>query len=134
MSFSDDIAAKLHTASLGTVGTDIFVNSTAVLPGGKGPYAHIRDTGGPDNVRRHSRVTQPYRRPSCQVMVYATDAATCKARAWAMFAALTGIRNATVNGAFYLEIEPVGSEPADMGKDGVGRQRFSFNVGSMRQF
>ena len=132
MSFAEDLVVKLGPA-YGTIGVDVFINATAKLPAGVGPYTALRDTGGAGNVRVHDHVTRPYRRPSCQLVVHATNGPTAKAKAEAAFVALCGVRNATVNGNFYLEIEPT-QDPFDMGTDSIGRQRFAFNIQSYRQF
>lgn len=132
MSLADDVAVKL--ASVSGYGTEIYINSAAKLPDGIGPYTHVRDTGGPSDIRVHSRPAAPYRRPTCQVVVHATSAVTAKQKAWAALSALVGIRNMEINDSFYLEMDPVATVVTDIGPDSRGRARFAFNVSSLRQF
>lgn len=132
MAFADDIATKIIALSLGTaVGTDIFLGSTAAIPGFKssnlsvGPYISLIDTGGTGALRTHGT---KYPRPTLQVVVRAASAVLAKAKAVALHEALDGLYNVTINSTFYLEITAV-QDVMDMQKDETGaRSRFGFNL------
>ena len=140
-SFGEDVVAKIIAAGKGVaVGTDIFTSTRASIPSNgssaAGPFTSVLDTGGPEPVRRHNRVTNPYQRSTLQIVVRATSAVVAKAKARELFALFVGIRNMklTTGGPFYLEITPTQSEPFDMDLDEIGRSRFGFNLRALKTF
>lgn len=134
MAFTDDIVTVLSAASLGAVGTDIFIGARAAIPAGDGPYLSLIETGGTAPMERHDHVGTPYQQPSMQLVARAKGATVARIRARAAYNALVGIRNQTINGTTYLWIRPV-QEPFDLGIDETGRRsRFVFNIQVLKTF
>ncbi len=131
--FEDDVVTLAATAGLGTFGTDIFVSPSAKIPVGAGPYTQVIDTGGATPERTHNSVVVPaYIRPSAQIVVTALSHAVAKAQARALYLALVGVRNQSVSGVWYREINPL-QEPFDLPNDENGRARVAFNVTAIRR-
>ena len=132
--FLAEIVAKLVADGVGTGGTDIFVSSKSVLPDGDGPYISLHQTSGFAPLRTQNSVSAPaYIRPSAQVVVRASVYSVAQAKAQAVYNSLTGVRNTTLSGTFYREIE-VQQEPSDMGQlDAKGRAQVVFNFTAIKQ-
>jgi hypothetical protein len=95
--FQQEVLSVLTAASVGTLGTTIFVGSKAVLPTGPGPYLVIWAYGGLSGVRTHDVTSGPaYERPTVQLRSHALNPAAAEAMCRAAYAALVGIRNTSV--------------------------------------
>ncbi len=128
--FADDMVVLLATASVTVTG----IGAKYKLPPGDGPYTILAETGGTSPERTQNTVATPaYLRPSLQVVVHAKDQAVARALAKTALLALTGIRNQTINGVWYREINTVQSEPMDLGQDDAGRARCSFNIDAIKR-
>lgn len=127
MSHLDDIATALQSASVGTIGTDLFKGrmpetpvacvSLQTYPGRAPQYVEEQSTPG-------------YERPAFQVMVRNSDHATAETKARAAFDALTLIRNVTVGGTRFLAIRPYQS-PFELSRDENDRVLYAFNFEAM---
>ena len=130
----DDLEVLIEGAGLGTLGTDLFFGSNADIPTGSGPYTQIIITGGTTGIRIHNKVDgDDISRPGFQVVVKANSYRTAETRALALYRLIAAVRNATINGTFYLDMRPTQSKPFDGGIDNVGKAQSKFNVLAMRQ-
>ena len=120
MAFLDDLASVLQTAGVGTIGTDIFLSSAAVIPQGNGPYITLAETGGMAPTRVANYRVPNTQRPTAQVLVRASTYPAARTMIDAAYFALDGIFNATLSGTFYLSVT-ARQEPTDMGFDSTGR-------------
>ena len=125
--FLDEIATRLAAQSVGTVGTNIFKGSRAMIPNGDGPYLSLTETGGTAPGRIHNVATAHPQRPSAQVAVRAKNYATARAMAHAAYNALDGVSNTTLSGTFYQSIRAM-QEPTDIGTDSIERVMIVFNI------
>lgn len=89
-----EVGKVISTASLGTLGTDMWIGPSVNIPAGDGPYIQIIDTGGIAPDEPHSGEIQE--RMSVQIVVRATSFATGRSRALAIWRELHGQRNVTV--------------------------------------
>lgn len=129
MSFLDDIAARLVSQGVGTIGSSIFLGSRAAIPAGDGPYISLTETGGTAPTRIQNQASVATQRPSAQVLTRAKNYVTARAKAKAAYDALDGIFNTTLNGTFYVSVT-ARQEPTDIGLDdaGPGRPMIVFNI------
>lgn len=122
----DDLASKLQTDGVGTIGTDLFKSSASAPP--QGTSVVIVETGGtsPDNT--HNAVTAPaYRNPGFQITARAATYTIAQTKALAAYTSLVAIRNETLGSNFYQRVRPLG-ELIDLGRDDKGLFRVAFNV------
>ncbi len=127
MSLLDDLAARLVAQGVGTLGTNIFIASKAVIPTGAGPYLSLGGTGGVAPTRIQNKTTPNTRRPTVQVLVRASTTQAAMTMAEAAYAALDGVFNTTLSGVFYLNIK-ARQDITDMGLDASGRIQLVFNL------
>lgn len=132
MSFLDDVAARLVAQGVGTLGTNIFLSSKAVVPTGNGPYLSLIETGGTGPTRVHNKAGASTLRPTAQVLTRAVSYPAARAMAKAAYDALDGVWNTTLSGTFYQKIT-ARQEPTDIGLDGAGRVMVVFNVDAQKQ-
>lgn len=125
--FLDDIAARLVTAGVGTLGTDLFLSSAAIVPAGNGPYISIQETGGSAPTRVQNQAGAKTQRPTAQLLIRASTFPTARTKAKSAYDALDGQFNVTLNGIYYLSIT-ARQEPTDLGLDGSGRPQVVFNI------
>lgn len=133
--FADDLVTLFQDASLGTFGVDIFTGAEAAIPFLPSGTIHIRDTGGSGIERTQNKVTTPaYLNPSAQIMCRAATKVRAKALAQACFDKVLTVKNAMIAPAdyssytFYREINPLQSEPIDLGADDRKQFRYAVNV------
>jgi hypothetical protein len=117
-----DVATKLQTAGVGTLGSSIFVGPIRGVSAAV-PIAavFIVGTGGPRAERTLGRTTE-IRRPTVQVMIRAADHAAGLTKARAVRAAL---HNATISG--YGDVEALQPDPIYVGLDSQEHELFSIN-------
>lgn len=130
----DELAARLVSQSVGTLGTNIFTGSSAVIPTGTGPYLTLSETGGAGPTRVQNASTPFTQRPTVQVLVRAKRIAgvqeaypAARAMSKLAYSALDGIFNTLLSGTFYLRLV-ARQEPTDMGIDAAGFANVVFNV------
>lgn len=122
-----DIAARLAAKGLGTVGTNIFVNTKPSTPdnliavfGYAGqPLERTHDTSGNDH-------------PGIQVWVRNTSAGTARTNIEKVYNNLDGITNTTLTSTFYLGIW-ANQSPEPMGQDENGRTEFVVNFSTTKR-
>lgn len=132
MPWLEDVASLITAAGAGTLNVDTFLSTAASVPAGVGPYTLLVETGGMGLERLHSDdvgvLNAPaYERPGMQITVRATSYVTARTRARAVFDAVDGVFNTTINGTRYLEIIAL-QRPFDMGPDDSKRVRLAFNI------
>lgn len=135
MSFLDDMATRLVSQGVGTLGVNLFISSAAIIPTGMGPYLSLNETGGLAPTRVMNARLPNTQRPTAQVLVRAGRIASvqeaypaARAMAWLAYQALDGNFNVTIGGAFYLSVM-ARQEPTDMGLDATGlRVQVVFNI------
>jgi hypothetical protein len=133
MPFLDEIANKLVSASVGVLGTNIFLGSGAVIPAGDGPFMTITETGGSAPTRVHNVAAAHTQRPTAQIAVRAKSYATARAMAKLAYSALDGVFNTTLSGTFYQKIT-ARQEPTDIGlEEGTARRMIVFNIEAEKQ-
>ncbi len=133
MAFEDDLVVRLVAQGVGVYGTNIFISTKAVIPAGDGPFLSIVVTGGTSPLRTHNSVAAPaYQRPSAQLTARASTYAAAMVMARAAYDALVGVRNITINGVYYRELNPT-QEPFDNGMDSAKRSCASFNVEAVKR-
>lgn len=125
--FLDDIATHLVQHGVGTVGSDIFLGSKAVIPEGDGPYLSLIETGGSAPTRIHNKKSANTQRPTAQVAVRAKSYLVARTMAASAYVALDGVYNTALSGAFYLSIT-ARQEPTDIGLDALKRPMIVFNI------
>jgi hypothetical protein len=114
--FSSDCRTLIEGASLGTFGTDLFIGSGANIPTDDGPITQLRETGGGGPEHTHDGpVTGSYVFPSVQLIVKAADHDVAMARAVAISAVLSAVRNQLINATWYRRIRRL-QEPFDVGQ------------------
>lgn len=132
MGFTEEIAAILSNAGVGTPEVNIFGSSLKKIPRGDGPFLSITETGGtdPDNTQ-NSTAIPAYRRPGAQIVVRAATKPAAETMAFGAYNALFAIRNERVTtettSTWYRKIRPL-QEPADIGLDPLSRIKLVFNV------
>lgn len=133
MPLLDEIAARLVAQGVGTVGSNIFLGSKAVIPAGDGPYISLTETGGMFSIRTHNGT--PVAQPTAQILCRAENYMTCRTKLKAAFDALggdKGLHNITLSGTFYQSLIPR-QQLTDIGLDGKGRVMIVFNIEAMKQ-
>jgi hypothetical protein len=91
--WEEDLATLISNASLGTLGTDMFLGSLAVLPDGNGPYILILDTGGITPAETMNGDIDE--RLSAQITVRGVPS-TARPRALSIWREIHGFRNGTI--------------------------------------
>jgi hypothetical protein len=129
MAFLDDLASVLVGGGLGTLGTDLFLSSRAVVPAlPSGSTVHIIETGGTAPHNTHNSTASPaYLQPGAQITVRANDYRVAITKARAVYESLYGIRNEFIGSGWYLWVKPL-QEPFDLGVEDNGQSRVAFNV------
>lgn len=133
MSFLDEVAARLASLGVGTVGSDIFLGSKAVIPTGDGPYLSLIETGGTGSRRTHNGT--PVAKPTAQILSRAksyTVARTKLKAAWDALGGDKGLHNVTLGSTFYQSITPR-QQFGDIGLDGSARPMIVFNIDAEKQ-
>ena len=128
MPFLDEIAARLVTQGVGTLGTNIFASSKAVIPVGNGPYLTLIETGGSGSAKTQNDTATE--RPTAQLSCRASTVSAARTMLKAAYDALggaNGLYNATLSGTMYLSIT---ARPniTDIGFDSAGRAFLTFNI------
>jgi hypothetical protein len=115
-----DLAIILRNAGL----TPVFVGQFPATPD---ELVTIRSTGGVGPLETHDGAC--YERPRVQVIVRAKDEATAAARVRIAYRALRKIRNAIINGTYYLAVKAIDGI-ADLGTDEQNppRRLMTFNA------
>lgn len=115
---AEEIADKLETEGLGTVGTDIFIGH---LPDTPNNAVVVIDTFGdaPDP-------SLPIENPRFQVLVRNTAYSTGRAKLDAIMTALHKLANVTL-GSTYVYAVLANSGGGHIGRDEAGRDEFSMN-------
>jgi hypothetical protein len=128
MPFLDEIANRIQSLGIATLGQNMFLSSKSSVPDGNGPYISIIETGGTGSRRtQNDTATQ---RPSAQILVRASSYPTARAKAVEVYNALggdNGLYNTMLNGTFYQQIVPV-QQVNDLGLDQLSRARVAFNI------
>jgi hypothetical protein len=127
MSFLEEVAGRLVSQSVGTLGSNIFLGSKAVIPPGDGPYLVLIETGGSAPTRVQNKASANTQRPTAQISVRAKTTPVARAMAKAAYDALDGVFNTTLSSTFYQSIT-ARQEPTDMGLDAVARPVIVFNI------
>lgn len=125
--FLDEIAAYLATQGVGTVGSNIFLGSKAVIPSGAGPYLSLTETGGSAPTRIHNKASANTQRPTAQILVRATSYLAARTMAKNAYLALDGTYNTVLGAVLYHSIT-ARQEPTDIGLDAQDRPMISFNI------
>lgn len=92
--WEEEIAARLASVGLATLGIDTFIGQKATIPTGDGPYATILNTGGGAPMDTHNG--DGYERLAAQIIVRAKSYTAGRTRIHAIWRALDGIANATI--------------------------------------
>ncbi len=130
--FLDDLASRLVAAGVGTLGVNLFLSSTAVIPTGNGPYITLTETGGTSPVRTQNAAAAATQRPTAQIAVRGASYGAVRQKAKDAYYALDGTWNTVLNGVTYLSIT-ARQEPTDIGLDEAGRATVVFNVDAVKQ-
>lgn len=137
MGMIEELGTLLQTASVGTLGTSLFLN--ALPDATTGVAAAVYEYPGMQAMEKFGGSLPAWERPRVQVVVRSTAppggsgiASPVNARAkvdlaWRAFIAVTNQRVPTSTGSYYLRIEPLQS-PALLERDDRGRVLFSFNA------
>lgn len=143
--FLDDIATLLEGAGISA--TRILASSQRNLPSedeiDSVGILHLRQYRGLAPERTHNSTTRSaqgvvlsaspaWQRPQCQVLVVAPTFAAANALSYTAYYALVAVRNRTVNGCRYREIDAL-QEPFDDGSDDNGHARVVFNVRAIKR-
>lgn len=130
--FADEIAARLVADGIFTQAT-IYIGLKLTVPAGAGPFIQLVETGGSGPERTQNSVTKPaYVRPSMQLLITSSSQATNEAKAKAVYDSLVKVRNMTLSGTWYREINP-DQEPFDFPLDGSQRPRRGFNISTIKR-
>lgn len=119
------IAAYLQTLGLGTVGTNIFVNTKPATPDN---LISVFGYAGRAPERTHDGSGNS--RPGIQVWVRNASAGTGRSTIESAFNALDGLSNTSLSGRYFLIVNALQS-PEPMGKDENGRTEFSVNFSTI---
>ena len=137
--FLDDLSARLVAQGVGVANTSIFLSSMTVIPTDVGKSGKpksillIRETGGAGPERTHNDGAVPaFQRPSAQLMAVAPLYADAYVMARKAYDALVTVRNMTLSGTWYREINPL-QEPFDLGPDAANRAQVAFNVTAIKR-
>lgn len=114
----DDIATKLQSEGIGTIGTNIF---KSYLPETVDTGLVVLDTGGaqPDPYL-------PTKEPTFQIFIRAEDYATGRQMMDDVRTALHQTKNTTLGNTYFYFILAI-SEGGHIGRNEVGRDEFSIN-------
>lgn len=124
----DEIRDRLVAQGVGVYGSTIFNASTALIPGGDGPFISLTESGGSGSLRTHNGTAVA--RPSVQVLTRGKNYSVTRTKAKQAFEALggdKGLHNVTLTGVFYQNITPR-QQPTDIGLDANARVMISFNI------
>jgi len=131
MSFPEEIRTRLTSLGAGT-STDVLIGPASAIPP-TGAYTHLTETPGLTPERTQNAVTTPaYQRPSMQITIGAASWSLARARAKAAYDALVGVRNTTLSGTWYREVN-LDQEPFDFPLDVAGRPRVIFNISAVKR-
>ena len=133
MPFLDELAARLTAQGVGTVGSNIFLGSKAVIPAGDGPYISLIETGGTGSLRTHNGTAVS--RPSAQILCRAKSYLTARSKLKAAFDAFggdQGLHNVTLSSVFYQNIVPR-QALTDIGLDADARVMIVFNLDAEKE-
>ena len=123
----DELAARLVSLGIGTIGASIFLGSKAIIPVGDGPFITLTETGGSAPTRIHNKNPVNTQRPTAQIAVRAKSYLVARQKAKDAYAALDGVYNTSLSGVLYHSIT-ARQEPTDIGLDDAGRPLIVFNV------
>lgn len=129
MSFLDEIAAKLVSANVGVLTTDLFLGARPVIPNGVGPFMNIAETPSVGPMRTHN---SRYQRSSGQFTARAMTYQAARSKAKAAYDALIDVNNVELSGTFYLAIY-LDSEPFELSLDAQNRPRVVFNFTALKE-
>jgi hypothetical protein len=129
--FLDEIAARLVAQGVGTIGSNIFLGSKAVIPTGVGPYLSLIETGGSSPLRIQNVAAAHVQMPTAQVAVRAQSYLLARTMIKAAYLALDGVYNTSLSGVFYQSIT-ARQEPTDIGLDALDRPLLVFNIVCMK--
>lgn len=115
--FLDDIGDLLETAGLGAVGAVIF---SPDMPDRPDHAVQLRGYPGEPPEFDHDSPLPALRYPRFQVLVRDRDYAAARLTAEAIYLALCGVVNQTINGRHYLRVEALG-EPSPLPRDQSNR-------------
>lgn len=131
--FLDEIAALLADKGVGTIGTDIFLGSKAVIPKTSGPFLSLIETGGSGPTRVQNEPGAHTQRPSAQVLVRAKSYIEARRMIKNAYDVLDGVFNTVLSTTFYQKIVAM-QEPTDLGQqDANGRVMIVFNIDVEKQ-
>lgn len=128
----DELLSALQTASIGTVGTNLFQTSKHSIPEGDGPYLSLREFGGSFSHTHNRTVSPAYDRSAITCVTRAKTVSAASDMAEAALVALFAIRNTTISGTWYQMIKLL-SRPRDIGLDGKQRIMFSFDFQAIKR-
>jgi|SRR5580765_2688397 len=131
MPLLEEVAARLVAQGVGTLSSNIFYGSNAVIPTGDGPYLTLTETGGMAPMRIQNKASGNIQQPTFQVAVRARTYPVARAMCKAAYDALDGVFNLTLSGTFYQKIT-ARQEPTDIGLDGVKRPTVVVNFEVMK--
>lgn len=131
MPFLEEVTNVLEAAGVGVSNTNIFHGTKVQIPVGDGPYLQIRETGGTTPLRIQNSIAPQYQRPAAQLVAIALDYVVARLMARAAYNALAVVRNTSILGTRYLEINVV-QEPFDLTLDAAGRVRIAFNITALK--
>ena len=119
MTFIQEIATRLQTASIGTLGTDLFYS---YMPDSANAGVSVHDTGGmpPD-------IYIPTKSPTFQVFIRAATYDAGKAKLDAVRASLHNLYNVTLSGGTYVYSINALAEGGHIGRNERGLDEFSIN-------
>lgn len=138
MSFLNEQATYLSGLGLvnhtNTRNRTIFLGSAVDLPDTDGPFVHMRLTGGWSPILLHNSDTIPaYQRPSAHVVILGANPDVTYAKAEQIWNAYVQKRTLTISGIYYVSMD-VGGDISDvLGKDDLGRIRYSFNINAVKR-
>jgi hypothetical protein len=136
-SFSEEMVTLLVGSGVATSAT-IFTSSRAFNPDlaalkATDSFLILTETGGFSPIRTQNSVILPaYQQPGAQLVAKAKSVATARARARLAYNMLVGIKNISINGTYYREINP-NQEPFDLGLDANGLAQFAFNFYAIKR-
>jgi Bacteriophage minor capsid protein len=126
--FVEDIASVLTSASIGTVGTNIFYTTRATIPSDDGPYISLIETAGfPDFWIQNDKTRPAFERPGAQIIVRAARYTVARDKAIAVHYEIRKVINRFVGQNWYRWIKPL-QLPFDDGTDKENRARIKFNA------
>jgi hypothetical protein len=131
--FIDDLRAHWISLALVTA-AQCYAGPQAKIPKGPGPIVVFTSYGGSGQLRTQNRVTTAsYLQPAAQIAVHCERATEGTNLAAALLAAAIGVRNTTINGTYYREINSAQSEPGELGSDADHRSRIGFNLSAVKR-